>query len=53
MDTAMTALTVLTSCKKVEWRERFQDLGKRLHLTEPVSNSWKRLEEKFVLASGV
>ena len=28
-------------------------LEKRLHVTEPLSNSWKRLEEKFVLASGV
>ena len=26
----MTALAVLTSCKKVEWRERFQDLGREV-----------------------
>ena len=30
MGTAMTVLAVLTSCKKVECRERFQDLGKEI-----------------------
>ena len=30
MGTAMTVLAVLTSCKKVECRERLQDLGKEI-----------------------
>ena len=30
MGTVVTLLSVLTSCKKVEWRERFQDLGKEI-----------------------